>query len=129
MTGESYAGAFVPHILDNLYDKNNKTLFDPRGLIIYNPYMMDLNTHINVPVLRFIEQNRILFPIEDAEFDTLKALDERCGYSQFLEDSLVFPPKGKYMPPAERFRNVDCNLWDQAFEYVEIYTLVAVSNA
>jgi carboxypeptidase D len=37
ITGESYAGMYVPYIADAMFNKNDKTYYDVHGTMIYDP--------------------------------------------------------------------------------------------
>ncbi len=37
ITGESYAGKYVPYIADAMFNKNDKTYYDVESILIYDP--------------------------------------------------------------------------------------------
>ena len=49
-----------------------------------------------------------------AEID---AMAERCGYSQYLEEHLTYPPKGKLPLPGSSVEfAIGCDVWSTIFE-------------
>ncbi|TIA09834.1 hypothetical protein D6C80_08406, partial [Aureobasidium pullulans] len=70
ITGESYAGLYVPYIADNFIQKNNSRLYDVHGIMIYDP----------------------LISYETFMDDIRNRLDA-CGYTALMEEALTFPPK------------------------------------
>jgi carboxypeptidase D len=37
VTGESYAGQYVPYIADAMLDQNDTTYYDVKGILVYDP--------------------------------------------------------------------------------------------
>lgn len=120
VTGESYAGAYVPYIVDAMHAKKDKKHFDARGLMIYDPVLTDDVVGQQVPVAKYVDYWKSLFGLDDSTMDTLHQKAASCGYTRYFEDNLVYPPKGPF-PPAPRMTD-GCDVWSLVFEYVSAFS-------
>jgi len=116
VTGESYAGYYVPYIVDAMHNANNTEFFDVRGLLIYDPSLTSGSTQESATAFPFVQNWPGLFPFNDTMMATLASLHESCGYAAFLNESLVFPPKGPL--PTAPVETRQCDLWDMVFDEV-----------
>ncbi|EST07834.1 Peptidase S10, serine carboxypeptidase [Kalmanozyma brasiliensis GHG001] len=119
ITGESYAGQYVPNIASSMLDEENKEYFNVTGIMIYDPSInVDAITE-QVPTAAFVDYWGGLFPFNDTIKAQIKSMDEKCGYTKYLNDNLNFPPKGKFPPPPEATDG--CDIFD--FVYSTIFDL------
>ncbi|RPA98156.1 alpha/beta-hydrolase [Choiromyces venosus 120613-1] len=103
VTGESYAGVYVPYIVDAMYKKNNKTLFDPRGLMIYDPVLSPYVIQEQIAAAAFVDYWAHLFALNQTTMDRLHSTADKCGYTRYLNENLLNT-------------SVECDVWTVIFE-------------
>ncbi|KAI1609878.1 carboxypeptidase 4 [Exophiala viscosa] len=133
LTGESYAGNYVPYIGEAMLNKTGEeaqSYYDLNGILIYDPILGDRSLGTNAPVMDFIDANKNLFPMEDDFVDTLANLSAVCGFDDMMKQAYTFPPAGHIAVPeildlvtigsSSGFNTtvVECNLWDLVDEYM-----------
>ncbi|KAI9713264.1 MAG: hypothetical protein M1820_001251 [Bogoriella megaspora] len=99
VTGESYAGQYVPYIADAMLSQNDTTYFDVNGILIYDPSIgYDAITE-QAPTLAFTEYHQQLFPFNETFKASIQNASAACGYDDFLSNGLQFPPSGPFAGP------------------------------
>ncbi|GIZ42732.1 hypothetical protein CKM354_000599100 [Cercospora kikuchii] len=111
ITGESYAGYYVPYIADAMHNETNREYYNVEGIMIYDPVLTDNVVHGDIPAVPFVDQWSGLFNLNESFMEDLYERHEACGYQKFIEEAYVFPPKGP-LPTAPHLdqRNVSCRL-------------------
>lgn len=113
ITGESYAGMYVPYLADAMLDANNTHYFNVEATMIYDPLINNNAVMRQVPTVAFVEQWNGLLNLNDTFMKQLYANSKECGYDGFLEKYLQYPPT-KTMPPPPG-GSIDpqgqCDLW------------------
>jgi carboxypeptidase D len=99
ITGESYAGAYCPYIASAMLDEADTTYFDMSGMLIYDPVIAPGNVQDSIPVVSFVDYWGGLFPFNDTFRASIHATDKSCGYTDWVNKYLVYPPKGKIPDP------------------------------
>jgi carboxypeptidase D len=115
ITGESYAGRYVPYISAAMLNKKNKDYFNlsgefdcPHGVscpnqnigaLVYDPcigsYVYTQEEAVTVP---FIVQNNNMIGLNASYIAQLEELDKTCGYAEYREKYLTFPASGVQPP-------------------------------
>ncbi|SNX82961.1 probable serine-type carboxypeptidase f precursor [Melanopsichium pennsylvanicum] len=116
LTGESYAGQYVPNIASSMLDEENKEYFNVTGVMIYDPSINTDAVLEQVPTAAFVEYWGGLFPFNDTVKAQIKAMDEKCGYTTYLNEHLTYPPKGKFPNPHPT--TDDCDIFDYVFNTI-----------
>ncbi|CUS14441.1 unnamed protein product [Tuber aestivum] len=114
LTGESYAGYYVTYILDAMYNKNDTKLFDPRGLMIYNPTLSEWVVHEQIPMVPFVDYWARLLALNETTMDRLHDMADKCGYTSYLNENMLFPPRGPLPTPPHIFTPEECDVWRAA---------------
>ncbi|KIW42890.1 uncharacterized protein PV06_06394 [Exophiala oligosperma] len=102
ITGESYAGNYVPYIAEamlNTTGKNASDYYNVTGILIYDPILGDRTLGDNAPVIEFVNANKNLFPFEEDVFEQLNEYADQCGFTDLMEQTNTFPPKGPIKVP------------------------------
>ncbi|KAH8694948.1 putative pheromone processing carboxypeptidase [Talaromyces proteolyticus] len=116
VTGESYAGRYVPYISAAFIDQNDTEYFDLKGAMVYDPVIGAYTTaQEEVPTYPLVEANNNLFNFNETQLATLKELHQSCGYEAYLEKYLTFPASG--VQPVLEEANSTCDILDLALEY------------
>ena len=111
IAGESYAGQYVPYIASAMLDTNNTKYFDVEATMIYDPTINSFSVMNQIPAVAFADYWGPLLGLNQSFMDYLHKQSDSCGYTAFLNDNLVFPPKGKMpSPPNLNGRRADCDL-------------------
>ncbi|KAF3901987.1 hypothetical protein ABW21_db0207967 [Orbilia brochopaga] len=102
ITGESYAGKYIPYIADAMYNAKNTRDFDIKGTMMYDPSIDEDLIMDEAPALPFVIKNNAIFNFGD---DTLAALNKTatdCGYWDLYNEGLHYPPKGLLKAPSQK---------------------------
>ncbi|PYH80689.1 serine carboxypeptidase pepF [Aspergillus uvarum CBS 121591] len=112
VTGESYAGRYVPYISAAMLDEKDTEYFDLKGALTYDPVIGQFDyVQTDAPVVPFVQDNKVLFNFNASFLAELEQLHESCGYKAFIDDYLTFPASG-VQPPKSMNYSGDCDLWD-----------------
>ncbi|EAA31664.3 hypothetical protein GE21DRAFT_7965 [Neurospora crassa] len=127
ITGESYAGLYCPYIASAFLDANDKTYYDMSGLMIYDPVISWDEVAEQVPVVQFTEYWSGLFPFNDTFREHIKSVDAKCGYSDFVSQYLVYPPKGlqpSKLPGTDKTGTTRDECWGLFYEIFDAILLL-----
>ena len=119
ITGESYAGYYVPYIADAFITAADDKYYKLGGVAINDPLLADGTLQQQTVVLPYIEYWQNLFHLNDTFMDALRWTHEYCNYSSWLEEYGTFPPPGPlpslpdpYQDPTE---NYTCAIFDWGY--------------
>lgn len=70
-----------------------------------------------MPAVPFVDHWGHLFPLNDTTKTRLHDIANSCGYKDYMDKYLTYPPKGK-MPqfPASVTKNKTCDVWEAIYE-------------
>lgn len=116
IAGESYAGYYVPYIADAMHNETDKAYYDIDSLMIYDPSVnYDVVTE-DIPAVPFVEYHQHLFNFNDTFMEDLRSRADSCGYTEFMDMALSFPPNGTFpSPPNVNGDQPGCNLWEDIY--------------
>ncbi|KAJ5294471.1 hypothetical protein N7508_009292 [Penicillium antarcticum] len=120
VTGESYAGRYVPYISAAMLDEKDKEYFDLDGALAYDPCIGQFDyVQEEVPVVPFVQQNANLFNFNESFMAELEKKHKSCGYEEFIDKYLTFPPP-EHQPPMifNYTTDADCDLFDLVYDEV-----------
>ncbi|KAL1310734.1 hypothetical protein AAFC00_000987 [Neodothiora populina] len=117
ITGESYAGMYVPYISSHFLDLNNTKYYDVKGAMIYDPSINYDVVLEDIPTAAFIDYWGPLLNLNKTFIDDIHARADKCGYTAFMEEALTFPPKNRTLPtpPNLNYDMEGCELWNDVF--------------
>jgi len=93
ITGESYAGRYVPYFSAEFLDRNDTEYFDLSGALMFDPCIGEFATiQEEIPVVPFVQANANLFNFNASFLAELESLHESCGYAAYIDKYLTFPP-------------------------------------
>ncbi|OQO05505.1 hypothetical protein B0A48_09274 [Cryoendolithus antarcticus] len=117
LTGESYAGYYVPYIADSLI-----TTADPdmplKGIAINDPIIGDGTNQQDVVIGPYLAYWQNVLYLNESFIDRYNKRDLQCGYPQYLEKYLTFPPPQEafpVLPEPSRANNYSCDQFDNAY--------------
>ncbi|KAJ5094138.1 hypothetical protein N7456_009999 [Penicillium angulare] len=114
VTGESYAGRYVPYISAAILDEQNKENYDLHGALMYDPCIGQYDwVQEEAPAVPLVQANANLFNFNETFMAELERLHKKCGYEEFIDKYLTFPPP-EHQPP--KFFNyttdAECDVFD-----------------
>lgn len=98
LSGESYAGFYVPYIANWIYDHPGLDL-DLKGIWIADPSLSYGVVQQEIPALRFARANQNLFPFNSSFWAELQTISDNCGYTDYLDEFVTYPPAGQLPLP------------------------------
>ncbi|KAI9823131.1 MAG: hypothetical protein M1832_002574 [Thelocarpon impressellum] len=113
ITGESYAGYYVPYIADAMFRADDKKHFDVQGTMIYDPSTSSDAIQQQVPVTAFAETNANILGLNASFMGDIKARAQRCGYTEYREKYLTYPPEGPLPEPPSA--DGGCDIFNDVF--------------
>ncbi|KAI0343371.1 alpha/beta-hydrolase [Trametopsis cervina] len=107
VTGESYAGFYVPYIANFLYEHPGEVDLNLQGIWIADPSLSWGLVQQEIPALRFAQAHRDLFPFNESFYAQLQNISDTCGYTDYLDNFVTYPPAGQLpLPAGATFNNV-----------------------
>ncbi|KAF2434694.1 carboxypeptidase S3, penicillopeptidase S3, CPD-S3 [Tothia fuscella] len=95
VTGESYAGRYVPYISAAMLDKKDTEYFNLKGAMVYDPCIGQYDiAQQQLPAVPFVKANKQHFRFEADLLQDLEKIHASCGYKAHLDKYLTFPPPG-----------------------------------
>jgi carboxypeptidase D len=91
VTGESYAGFYVPYIADSFIHANDKKYWNLAGISINDPIIGDETIQQQVVILPYVEYWQNLLYLNDSFMDTIRQHQKDCGYEDYLNKYFTFP--------------------------------------
>ncbi|KAM0085933.1 hypothetical protein ACKRZS_001734 [Fusarium odoratissimum] len=120
VTGESYAGVYVPYVGAAMLEKKDKTYYNVKGALYYDPVMPYADKlrldHAAFP--GFFRHWESVFAIPDKNKKILDNDNEKCGLDRYREAHLKYPP-----PPAP-WKPVQVKGCDITAHFDEISTVI-----
>ncbi|KAG5350635.1 hypothetical protein C0989_009995 [Termitomyces sp. Mn162] len=95
LTGESVN---VPYIANWIYEHPGLDL-NLKGIWIADPSLSYDVVQEEIPALRFAQANKNLFPFNSTFWATLQTISDECGYTDYLDEFVTYPPKGQLPLP------------------------------
>ncbi|KAF6834464.1 carboxypeptidase [Colletotrichum plurivorum] len=117
ITGESYAGYYVPYIADAFLSAGDEKYYKLGGVGINDPILGDDTLQSQAVVYPFVESWQSLFNLNQSYMNALRWTHEHCNYSSYLAENVAFPAKGPWPPiQRERSRNGTCDIFSWALD-------------
>ncbi|PKY06468.1 putative pheromone processing carboxypeptidase [Aspergillus campestris IBT 28561] len=108
VTGESYAGRYVPYISAAMLDQNDTEYYDMQGALVYDPCIGQYDyVQEQAPAVPFVQENANLFNFNASFMEEIESLHKTCGYESYMDEYLTFPPSSPQPP-------VSFNVTDEA---------------
>ncbi|RMJ08432.1 hypothetical protein CDV36_011958 [Fusarium kuroshium] len=120
ITGESYAGYYVPYIADAFITANDDTHYKLGGIAINDPIIGDFTLQQQIVSYPYIESWQNLFYLNQSAMNALRWTHEHCNYSTYIDHYMKFPPPKEPFPVlpdpyADTSGNYTCDILDYAY--------------
>lgn len=135
ISGESYAGYYVPYIADAMLKTNDTEYYGVESILIYDPTIgtgevqeegkssisrsLAWTLIMIVPAVAFVDHFAPLFSFNASFTADLHKRADSCGYTSFLNEGLVYPPKGP-LPSPPNVTVDGCELWGDIYNAVSL---------
>lgn len=119
LTGESYAGFYVPYIADAFIAEDDTDYYNLAGIAINDPIIGDGTIQQEVVIVPFVEYWSNLFYFNETFMNQLRTRNEQCNYTSYMEKYYTFPPPpGPFpvLPDPYDDENYACDMFDTVLE-------------
>ncbi|KAK3054734.1 hypothetical protein LTR09_004463 [Extremus antarcticus] len=104
-----------------MHNETNTEYYDIQSIMIYDPSTSYNVVQDQIPTVPFVEYWAPLFSLNDTYMDHLRHLHQECGYADFMETAMQFPPKGPLpTPPHPNIgggSGARCDIWGDVAYY------------
>jgi len=118
VTGESYAGFYVPYIADGFLSAKDDRYFNLAGVSINDPIIGDETMQQQVVALPYVEFWQNLLFLNASFMEKITQRQKECGYSKYLDTYFQFPPPQEPFPVLPDPYNTDnytCDMFDTLY--------------
>jgi len=118
---------YVPYIADALLNTNDTTYYNLEATMIYDPSTTFDVIAEQVPAVQLTDYNPSLFPFNDTFKAYIHKKADACGYTDYLNTYLTFPPPGPFpsnLPGTDSTgsTSADCDV------FTDIFTAISILN-
>ena len=110
ITGESYAGQYIPYIAHYMLEANDTEYYNVAGIQINDPSINEDDTMLEAPSVPALNHFSNVFNLNETFMKQINERAEKCGYIEFMDNALTFPPTGK-LPNAPNSSEPGCDVW------------------
>jgi carboxypeptidase D len=117
LTGESYAGMFIPYIADAMFTRNDTAYFNVEATLMFDPLINSNAVMRQIPAFAFAKEWKDLIGLNTTFMKDIEKRAADCGYTDFLGEYLEFPPKQRLPSPPVGQMNDEgdtvgyCDIW------------------
>ncbi|KAK1972508.1 serine carboxypeptidase [Colletotrichum sublineola] len=118
ITGESYAGYYVPYIADSFISANDPEYFNLAGISINDPLIGDETIQGQVVVMPYVEYWQNLMYLNETFLKKARERQESCNYTSYLDTYFKFPPPQEpfpVLPDPYSSETAECDMFDDVF--------------
>ncbi|KAL9047245.1 MAG: hypothetical protein Q9214_000128 [Letrouitia sp. 1 TL-2023] len=118
LTGESYAGYYVPYIADAFINADDSTYYNLAGVAINDPIIGDGTNQQEVVIVPYVDYWANLFSLNASFTEAIHAKADSCGYTDYFNKYLQYPPPpGPFpvLPDPFASENYTCDIFDDVF--------------
>ncbi|KAK6330462.1 hypothetical protein TWF696_003353 [Orbilia brochopaga] len=113
ITGESYAGKYIPYIADAMHNRKDTRNFNIKGTMMYDPSIHSDLIMEEAPAVPFAIRNNAILNLPDETIAALNKTATDCGLNDFYNTGLTYPPTGPLKAPAQKCSR---SLWQDIFD-------------
>ncbi|TFK67288.1 alpha/beta-hydrolase [Pluteus cervinus] len=118
ISGESYAGMYVPYIANYIYSNATTLDLSLQGTWTADPSLSWDVIQQQVPAVPFVNKYRNVFAFNQTFMSLLEKTADACNYTSYTSKYLQYPPPPAPFPLPGRSTSSDrgCDVWDLIFE-------------
>lgn len=95
-----------------MLDNGDTDYYNVKGIELIDPSINSFDVFAYAPTVGFVHANQNILGLNDSTMEFLDRKNKECGFEQFMETCLTYPPEG-ILPTVPSLKN-DCNLLDWA---------------
>jgi carboxypeptidase D len=121
ITGESYAGYYVPYIADSFITADDDKYFNLAGISINDPIIGDETIQQQVVLLPYVNFWQNLLFLNDTFMEQITQHHKECGYTNYMDKYFKFPPpEGPFpvLPDPYSSENYTCDQFDNFYSAI-----------
>ncbi|KAF2225202.1 Alpha/Beta hydrolase protein [Elsinoe ampelina] len=120
LTGESYAGYYVPYIADAFIKANDLDYYNLKGISINDPIFGDETNQQQTVIPQYAAYWQNMLYLNDSFIQAFTAKAKECGYIDYMEKYFTFPPPGPLplLPDPYNSDNYSCDVFDDAYSAI-----------
>ncbi|KIM77994.1 hypothetical protein PILCRDRAFT_607714 [Piloderma croceum F 1598] len=116
LTGESYAGTYVPYIANYIYENPTALNLNLQGIWISDPSISWDVVQEQIPAVDFVHKYEHVFAFNQSFMAELDNKAASCNYTGYVDKYVTYPPKGLLpLPGKSTEADKGCDLWDEIF--------------
>ncbi|KAF8638469.1 hypothetical protein AX17_002180 [Amanita inopinata Kibby_2008] len=116
LTGESYAGTYIPYIANYIYSNPGMLDLNLRGIWMGDPYISWFVTQSQIPAVDFVHKYEHVFGFNQTFMSELDRIADNCNYAGYAYKHVTYPPKGHFpLPGKDTFADSGCDVWSLIF--------------
>ncbi|KAK0386039.1 hypothetical protein NLU13_5876 [Sarocladium strictum] len=115
LTGESYAGMYVPYIAYYMLEANDTQYYNVKGIQINDPVIGHDTVQTLAPAAMHLNAYANVFNLNKTFTEEVNARADSCGYTSWMEKALQFPPAGP-LPIPSGGEQPGCSVWGDIIE-------------
>ncbi|KAF3931168.1 hypothetical protein ABW19_dt0201273 [Dactylella cylindrospora] len=116
ITGESYAGKYIPYIADAMFNRKDTKYFNIKGTLLYDPSIGYDLLQQSIPAYEFALRNNAILNIPDSNMERLRNLSEVCHYQKLYKEGMTFPPTGQLNTTGMGDKYACTGIWDNLWD-------------
>ncbi|KAI0368444.1 alpha/beta-hydrolase [Pilatotrama ljubarskyi] len=117
VTGESYAGMYVPYITNYIFEHPHALDLKMTGFWVSDPVLGWDVVQTQIPAVDFVHKYQGVFSFNQTFMAHLNSVAARCGYTGYFQKHVTYPPRGLLPLPGNSTRaDPGCDVWDEIFD-------------
>lgn len=77
-----------------MLDDGNTDYYNVKGITLIDPSINSADVFAYAPAVDFVHANLNIMGLNDSTMEFLDKKNEECGFREFMDTALTFPPKG-----------------------------------
>ena len=95
-----------------MHNASDTVYYGVDSIMIYDPSTSYDVVQQQIPAVPFVDYWKPLFNFNETYMDDLHERADSCGYTEFMETAMTFPPTGPLPTPPQVDTSANCDLWD-----------------
>jgi len=115
ITGESYAGKYVPYTANFIFENTTRNTFDLdlQGTWINDGVLGWDVIQIEVPAVNFVHKYENVFAFNQTFLEKIDSIAAMCNYTDYMAKYVTYPPQGTLPLPGNSTEfEQGCDVWD-----------------
>lgn len=117
LSGESYAGTYVPYIANYIYEHPGVLDLNLQGIWIADPSLSWDVVQEQIPAVDFVHKYEHVFALNQTFMQQLDTIATKCNYAGYINKYVTFPPQGLLpLPGNSTSADPGCDVWNLIFD-------------